>query len=205
MHLKFSFAAQAVRLSSTRKKPTCDANPVTARPNFAAPELLSPAGDIDCACAAVENGADAVYFGLRVGLNARSKAKNFALEELPEFMDYLHLRGVQGFVTLNTLVFPSELDLLEKSVRAVVSAGVDAAIVQDVGAARLIRAIAPDFTLHASTQMSITSAEGVEMAARLGISRVVLAREFPSTTSAASALRRRMTEIGTVSSTERSA
>ena len=142
------------------------------------PELLSPAGDFDCARAAVENGADAVYFGLRVGLNARSKAKNFAFEELPEFMDYLHLRGVQGFVTLNTLVFPSELDLLENSVRAVVSAGVDAAIVQDIGAARLIRAIAPDFELHASTQMSITSAEGVEMAARLGISRVVLAREL---------------------------
>ncbi len=126
----------------------------------------------------MENGADAVYFGLRVGLNARSKAKNFALEELPEFMDYLHLRGVQGFVTLNTLVFPGELDLLENSVRAVVAAGVDAAIVQDIGAARLIRAIAPDFELHASTQMSITSAEGVEMAARLGISRVVLAREL---------------------------
>src|SRR6516165_351297 len=110
---------------------------MTMKPT-AAPELLSPAGDFDCARAAVENGADAVYFGLRVGLNARSKAKNFAFEELPEFMDYLHLRGMQGFVTLNTLVFPSELDLLEKSVRAVVSAGVDAAIVQDIGAARLI-------------------------------------------------------------------
>src|ERR1700684_1312773 len=91
----------------------------------AKPELLSPAGDFDCVRAAVENGADAVYFGLRVGLNARSKGKNFALDELPEFMDYLHLRGVQGFVTLNTLVFPSELDLLENSVRAVVAAGVD--------------------------------------------------------------------------------
>ena len=142
------------------------------------PELLSPAGDFECARAAVENGADAVYFGLRVGLNARTKATNFALEELPEFMAYLHLRGVRGFVTLNTLVFPSELDLLEQSVRAVVSAGVDAAIVQDLGAARLIRAIAPDFPLHASTQMSITSAEGVAMTQRLGICRVVLAREL---------------------------
>jgi U32 family peptidase len=142
------------------------------------PELLSPAGDFDCARAAVENGADAVYFGLRVGLNARSKATNFALEELPEFMAYLHLRGVRGFVALNTLVFPSELDLLERSVRAVVSAGVDAAIVQDFGAARLIRSIAPDFHLHASTQMSITSAEGVNMARQLGIRRVVLAREL---------------------------
>ena len=150
-------------------------NQVAIRPP---PELLSPAGDFDCARAAVENGADAVYFGLRVGLNARTKATNFALEELPEFMAYLHLRGVRGFVTLNTLVFPSELDLLEQSVRAVVSAGVDAAIVQDFGAARLIRAIAPDFPLHASTQMSITSAEGAAMARRLGIRRVVLAREL---------------------------
>ncbi len=141
-------------------------------------ELLSPAGDYDCARAAVENGADAVYFGLRVGLNARSKAANFALEELPEFMAYLHLRGVRGYVTLNTLVFPSELDLLERSTRAVVSAGVDAAIVQDFGAARLIRSIALDFPLHASTQMSITSAEGLAVAQRLGICRVVLAREL---------------------------
>ncbi len=144
----------------------------------APPELLSPAGDFDCARAAVENGADAVYFGLRVGLNARNKATNFALEELPEFMAYLHLRGVRGFVTLNTLVFPNELDLLERSVRTVVSAGVNAAIVQDLGAARLIRAIAPDFPLHASTQMSITSAEGAALAQRLGICRVVLAREL---------------------------
>jgi len=144
----------------------------------ARPELLSPAGDFDCARAAVENGADAVYFGLRTGLNARAKAANFALEELAEFMAYLHLRGVRGYVTLNTLVFPSEFDLLEGSFRAAVSAGVDAAIVQDFGAARLMRAVAPDFPLHASTQMSITSAEGVAMAQRLGIRRVVLAREL---------------------------
>ncbi len=141
-------------------------------------ELLSPAGDFDCARAAVENGADAVYFGLRLGLNARTKAANFTLEELPELMAFLHLRGVRGFVTLNTLVFPGELDLLEQSLRAVVLAGVDAAIVQDFGAARLIRSIAPDFALHASTQMSITSAEGAAMAQRLSIARVVLAREL---------------------------
>ncbi|MGO9114749.1 MAG: DUF3656 domain-containing U32 family peptidase [Thermoguttaceae bacterium] len=149
-----------------------------SQPSQSPPELLSPAGDFDCARAAVENGADAVYFGLRVGLNARTKATNFALEELPEFMAYLHLRDVRGFVTLNTLVFPGELDLLEQLVRAVVSAGVDAAIVQDFGAARLIHSIAPDFPLHASTQMSITSAEGAAMAQRLGVCRVVLAREL---------------------------
>jgi len=144
----------------------------------ARPELLSPAGDLDCASAAVENGADAVYFGLRVGLNARTKATNFALEELPAFMSYLHLRGVRGFVALNTLVFSGELDLLERSLRAAVTAGVDAVIVQDLGAARLIRSIAPDCPLHASTQMSITSAEGAEVAQRLGVRRVVLAREL---------------------------
>ncbi len=147
-------------------------------PAIARPELLSPAGDFDCARAAVENGADAVYFGLRAGLNARSKATNFSLEELPELMEFLHLRGVRGFVTFNTLVFPSELHVLEKCVRAAVSAGVDAAIVQDMGGARLIRAIAPDWHLHASTQMSITSVEGVALAEKLGICRVVLAREL---------------------------
>ena len=153
----------------------------TARPPLAAtgpPQLLSPAGDLDLRRAAVENGADAIYFGLRTGLNARAKAANFALEDLPELMAYLHLRGVRGLVALNTLVFPSELELLEGTVRAVVSAGVDAAIVQDFGAARLIRCVAPDFPLHASTQMSITSAEGVTVARRLGICRVVLAREL---------------------------
>ena len=141
------------------------------------PELLSPAGDRTCLIAAIENGADAVYFGLRAH-NARARAVNFDLSELPEVIDLLHRRGVKGYVTLNTLAFPRELDDLETTVRVVAEAGVDALIVQDVGLARLIRAITPDLEIHASTQMSVTSAEGVRLAKELGCSRVILAREL---------------------------
>ncbi|MEW4567382.1 DUF3656 domain-containing protein [Tautonia sp. JC769] len=141
------------------------------------PELLAPAGDRSCLIAAVENGADAVYFGLR-GHNARARATNFDLDELPETMALLHRRGVRGYVTLNTLVFPAELERVEEIVRRVTAAGVDAVIVQDLGLARLIRSITPDLEIHASTQMSITSAAGVRMAEELGCSRVILAREL---------------------------
>jgi U32 family peptidase len=156
--------------------PLADASSRTTSPPR--PELLAPAGDFDCARAAVENGADAVYFGLRLGMNARARAKNFSPEELAELMAYLHLRGVKGYVTLNTLVFPDEWEPLESAVRLAVSAGVDAVLVQDLGAARFIRALCPDWPLHASTQMSLTSAENIRVAESLGISRVVLAREL---------------------------
>ena len=141
------------------------------------PELLAPAGDRTCMIAAIENGADAVYFGLR-GHNARARAVNFDPLELPEVMDLLHRRGVRGYVTLNTLAFPSELEELETTIRLIAEAGVDALIVQDVGLARLIRAVSPDLEIHASTQMSITGAEGVRLAKELGCSRVILAREL---------------------------
>jgi putative protease len=142
------------------------------------PELLAPAGDFDCVRAAVENGADAVYFGLQTGFNARARAANFPVDELPAVMEFLHRRGVKGYVTLNTLVFPSELEEVEKLVREVAAAGVDAVLVQDLGLVRLIRGVCPDLPIHASTQMSLTSAEGIEFAGRLGVERVVLAREL---------------------------
>ena len=141
------------------------------------PELLAPAGDRTCLIAAVENGADAVYFGLQRH-NARARAVNFDGGELADLMVLLHRRGVKGYVTLNTLVFPRELEDLETSVRQLAEAGVDAVIVQDLGLARLIRAVTPDLEIHASTQMSITSAEGVRLARELGCSRVILAREL---------------------------
>ncbi len=144
---------------------------------LARPELLAPAGDRTCLVAAVENGADAVYFGLQ-GHNARARAVNFAVETLPEVMAWLHQRGVKGYVTLNTLAFSRELEDLETTVRLVAEAGVDAVIVQDVGLARLIRAITPDLEIHASTQMSVTGAEGVQLAKELGCTRVILAREL---------------------------
>jgi len=141
------------------------------------PELLAPAGDHECIRAAIENGADAVYFGLETGFNARARAKNFDPDELPQMMAELHRRGLRGYVTLNTLVFTSELPQVESLVRAIAAAGVDAVLVQDLGLVRLIRAVCPDLEIHASTQMTMTSSQTIAAAAELGVSRVVLARE----------------------------
>ena len=141
------------------------------------PELLSPAGTWEALKAAVANGADAVYFGVDA-LNARMRAANFQRQELPELMQWLHRRGVKGFLTVNVLVFPAELDEAADLVLAAAEAGVDALIVQDIGLARLARQLAPNLAIHGSTQMSITSAAGVAQAADLGCQRVVLAREL---------------------------
>ncbi|MBE9216383.1 U32 family peptidase, partial [Plectonema cf. radiosum LEGE 06105] len=140
------------------------------------PELLAPAGNWECALAAVENGADAIYFGLDK-FNARMRAENFTEADLPELIKFLHLRGVKGYVTLNTLVFPQELKQAQRYIKSIIAAGVDAVIVQDVGICCLIRHISPDFPIHASTQMTVTSAVGVEFAKQLGCNLVVLARE----------------------------
>jgi putative protease len=140
------------------------------------PELLAPAGDWDCAKAAVENGADAIYFGLD-RFNARMRAHNFTEADLPKLMEFLHRRGVKGYVTFNTLIFANEIAGAEQYLRAIIAAGVDAAIVQDVGICRLIRKLSPDFPIHASTQMTISSAGGVQFARDLGCELVVLARE----------------------------
>jgi len=150
---------------------------IASSPNvFARPELLAPAGDWDCAKAAVENGADAIYFGLE-RFNARMRAQNFTTTDLPRLMEFLHRRGVKGYVTFNTLVFSNELAEATEHLRSIIAAGVDAAIVQDVGICRLIRDLSPDFPIHASTQMTLTSAAGVEFARELGCNLVVLARE----------------------------
>ena len=155
-----------------------DINPDPAAPPSPVrrPELLAPAGDWECARAAVENGADAIYFGLE-RFNARMRAKNFTQADLPALMEFLHRRGVKGYVTFNTLVFADELADAEDYLRTLIAAGADAAIVQDVGMCRMIRALSPDFPIHCSTQMTITSAAGVEFARELGAQLVVLARE----------------------------
>ena len=147
----------------------------SARP---APELLAPAGNWECIHAAIENGADAVYFGLDAGFNARARAVNFSLEGLPELMRLLHRRGVLGYVTLNTLVFTDELAQFEKHVAQLAAAGVDAVLVQDLGAVRLIHEVCPQLSVHASTQMTMTSAETIHAIESLRIDRVVLAREL---------------------------
>jgi len=140
------------------------------------PELLAPAGDWDCARAAVANGADAIYFGLE-HFNARMRARNFTRADLPELMAFLHRRGVRGYVTFNTLIFADEIEAAEDTLRTLITAGVDAVIVQDIGLCRLIRRLSPDMPIHASTQMTITSAAGVAFARELGCELVVLARE----------------------------
>ena len=142
------------------------------------PELLSPAGNWDAARAAVAAGADAIYFGLSA-FNARMRADNFTAEDLPELMGYLKRHGVRGFVAMNTLVFTDELEAAEAQLRAVAAAGVDALIVQDIGLAKLARGVAPGVELHASTQMTITSPEGLAFVESLfPLERAVLAREL---------------------------
>lgn len=140
------------------------------------PELMSPAGYWPQLHAAIEAGADAVYFGLQ-HFSARAKV-GFTLEELPGVMETLHERGVKGFVTFNTLVFDHEIHTAAKAIEAIANSNVDAVIVQDVGIAKLIRDQAPSLEIHGSTQMSVTSAEGVELARSFGCSRVVLGREL---------------------------
>ncbi len=143
-----------------------------------APELLAPAGNWECIHAAIENGADAVYFGLDSGFNARARAVNFSLEDLPSLMQLLHRRGLVGFVTLNTLIFTDELAQFEKHVADLAAAGVDAVLVQDLGAVRLIHEICPELSVHASTQMTMVSAETIRAIESLKVDRVVLAREL---------------------------
>jgi putative protease len=141
------------------------------------PELLAPAGDWEALRAAVANGADAVYFGLSA-FNARHRATNFTLEELPTVMGYLHERNVRGYVAFNTLIFSGELAEAARFVSAIAAAGADAVIVQDLGLACLIHRMAPALPLHASTQMTLTEPRGIEFVKRLGIERVILAREL---------------------------
>jgi putative protease len=141
-------------------------------------ELLSPAGNWDCARAAVAAGADAIYFGLPK-FNARLRADNFSEADLPELMAYLHKHGVKGFIAMNTLIFTNEIEDAEKQLRLVGEAGVDALIIQDLGLAKMAREIIPHVELHASTQMTITSPEGLAFLETLfPMERAVLSREL---------------------------
>ena len=215
LSLSFCSAGDAPEL---RKNPTlyagaaADATPPLAAPPAGSaaqppqrkPQVLAPAGGWPQLRAAIACGADAVYFGTD-GFNARARAENFTLAELPavrapyilaiaarlrvltcarypfcllQVMAELHAHGVLGFVALNILIFDDELASAEARVRAIAAAGVDAVIVQDIGVAALVKRCAPALPLHASTQMSVTSAEGARFAAALGAKRVVAAREL---------------------------
>ena len=140
-------------------------------------ELLAPAGGQEALSAAVQNGADAVYMGFGA-FNARRNARNFSEEEFRAAVSYCHLRGVKVYLTLNTLVTDRELPALAEAARTASECGVDAILVQDWGVLDTLRRVIPDVALHASTQMSLHTLSGVSEAARLGMTRAVLAREL---------------------------
>src|SRR6187399_1639284 len=142
------------------------------------PEILAPAGTEEAFAAALASGADAVFFGLAEGFNARARSTAFSLEGLPELVRRARRANAKVYLTVNTLVFESELETLEAFLRGVAASGVAALIVQDPAVAFLARRLAPELRLHASTQMTISSPEGAEFAATLGFSRVVLPREL---------------------------
>lgn len=140
-------------------------------------ELLSPAGSTAALRAAVQSGADAVYLG-GTEFGARHSAENFSIDDIKKWTDYCHLYSVDVHVTVNTLVKEKELTRLQDYVKSLSNAGVDALIVQDIGAAEIIKNTIPDMTLHASTQMTVTSLEGVRYLENMGFSRIVLSREL---------------------------
>src|SRR5512140_2820661 len=142
------------------------------------PEVLAPAGDHDTMAAALAAGADAVYFGLDDGVNARARATNFASDTLAEVGAWILRAGGRGYVTLNTLVFEPELPVVEELLRRVAAAGTDAISVQDPAVALLARAICPALDVHASTQMTASSPAAANLLAPLGLSRVVVPREL---------------------------
>ena len=140
-------------------------------------EVLAPAGSMECLKAAILNGADAVYLGVEM-FGARAYAGNFNNEELLEAIDYVHLYGKRLFLTVNTLMKEEELPLLPGFLKQFYEQGLDAVIVQDLGAVSVIREHFPDLEIHASTQMTVTGAAGAKLLKEAGASRVVTAREL---------------------------
>ena len=134
-------------------------------------ELLAPAGSRQALTAAVQSGADAVYLG-GPQFGARYSAENFTIEEMKTWVDYCHLYGVDVHVTVNTLVKEKEIESFKEYLKQLNKIGVDALIVQDMGAVEIIKKTVPDMTLHASTQMTVTSLEGVKYLEDMGFSRV---------------------------------
>lgn len=142
------------------------------------PELLSPAGSSECLAAAVSAGADAVYLG-GVKFGARNYASNFTEGELVSAVRFCHSRGVKVYVTHNTLVKECEIEESLSELLYLYSIGVDAVLIQDAGILMLAKSLLPGLTVHASTQMSVHTREGVKWAEENGIERVVMARETP--------------------------
>lgn len=140
-------------------------------------ELLAPAGGPEALRAAVQSGADAVYLGAG-SFSARAGAENFSFEELSRAVRYCHIYGVKVHCALNTLIKENELEAAAETAEGICRAGADAIIIQDLGLASHIKRMLPDIELHASTQMTVTSVEGVKALEDAGFDRVVLAREL---------------------------
>ena len=140
-------------------------------------ELLAPAGSMEALVAAVQGGCDAVYLGHKT-FSARVSAQNFDDEALFEAVKYCHLRGVKVYLALNTLCLKRQYGELLSLIKVSAECGVDAIIVQDMGICRIIKKVCPEMKIHASTQMTVHSLEGVEMLHKAGIDRVVLSREL---------------------------
>ena len=140
-------------------------------------ELLSPAGNMECLIAAVQNGANAVYFGAEQ-FNARVNSKNFGKDELTHAIEYAKLRGVKTHLTLNILIKNNEFEDALKLVEFAYNSGIDAIIVQDLGLAKKIIENFPGLEVHSSTQMTVYNIDGVKKIQELGFSRCVLAREL---------------------------
>ncbi len=141
------------------------------------PEILAPSGSMESLIAAVRCGADAVYMGAK-NFNARRNAANFDEESFAQAVKYAHARGVKIYVTLNTLVFDSELGAVADEISMLAEYAVDGLIVQDLGVAGMARRLCPSLPLHASTQMTIHNAQGLKALEEMGFTRVVLAREL---------------------------
>ena len=140
-------------------------------------EILAPCGSVESLEAALNTGADAVYLGMKT-FSARKNASNFTFEELSQAVERSHMQGVKVYIALNTLFFDDETEQLKEAIQQADRSGADAVIVQDMGAARLVKRIAPRLKLHASTQMTVTSVSGALFAQKNGFSRVVLPREL---------------------------
>ena len=142
------------------------------------PELLAPCGNMDCLKAAVEAGCDAVYLAGTL-FGARSFAGNFTNEEIKEAIEYCHLYGVKVYITVNTIIYEREVERFIDFIRYIHKANVDAVIIQDIGMLDLVRKKFPNLEVHASTQMHIHNYDGALFAKKMGIKRVVMARETP--------------------------
>ena len=140
------------------------------------PEILAPVGDLAMCRAAVHSGADAIYVGMP-NFNARGRAVTLSLEELKEIIDFCHLYGVKVYIACNVLIFEQELEMISDSLKEVIALRPDAFIVQDIGLCRLIRKIAPNMRIHASTQMTVSCLEAIQATENLNLQRYVLARE----------------------------